>query len=130
MTVDAARVKSLFLEASELADPHVAAAQGYYATDPSATLVARVMGLDLEQRYAAISGAETEHVCTGNSVYRLDALQRVGLFDERLGYGYDNDMSYRLRDAGYALRFCRAAKSVHRWREGFVGYCTQQYGFG
>src|SRR5205807_1530048 len=58
------------------------------------------------------------------------ALQRVGLFDERLGYGYDNDMSYRLRDAGYALRFCRAAKSVHHWREGFVGYCIQQYGFG
>jgi glycosyltransferase involved in cell wall biosynthesis len=115
---------------SEFTAPDVGAVQGYYATDPAATLVARVMGFDLEQRYAAIGGAETEHVCTGNSVYRLDALQRVGLFDEALGYGSDNDMSYRLREAGYRLRFCRTARSLHRWRDGFVGYCVQQYGFG
>ena len=46
-------------------------------------LCARVMGLDLEQRYAAIDGVDTDHVCTGNSVYRADALHGVGLFDER-----------------------------------------------
>ena len=32
------------------------------------------------------------------------ALHRVGLFDEQLGYGYDNDMSYRLRAAGHRLQ--------------------------
>src|SRR5690242_6470894 len=37
----------------ELDDPRVAAAQGYYVSDPGATLCARVMSLDLEQRYAA-----------------------------------------------------------------------------
>jgi len=119
---------ALLLEA--LADPDVAAAQGYYVTDRSANLFARVTGFDLEQRYAAIPGRDTDHVCTGNSAYRLTALREAGLFDERLGYGYDNDLSYRLRDAGYRLVLCRAAKSVHSWREGFVGYCRQQYGFG
>jgi hypothetical protein len=89
-----------------------------------------VAGFDLEQRYSAIRGIETEHVCTGNSVYRLEALRRVGLFDDRLGYGYDNDMSYRLRDAGYSLRLCRDATSLHRWRDGLAGYCSQQYGLG
>jgi glycosyltransferase involved in cell wall biosynthesis len=113
-----------------LADPSVGAAQGYYARDPNAPLCARAMNLDLEQRYAAIEGDETEHACTGNSAYRSDALRRVGLFDEALGYGYDNDMSYRLRAAGYRLAFCREARSVHRWREGLVGYLRQQYGFG
>ena len=116
--------------ALELDDPSVAAAQGYYVTDRGATLCARVMGFDLEQRYASIPGRETDHVCTGNAAYRLDALRRVGLFDESLGYGYDNDMSYRLRDAGCRLVFCRDAKSVHRWREGLANYCIQQYGFG
>jgi len=113
-----------------LEDPAVAAAQGYYATDPRASLCARVMSYDLEQRYAAIDGSDTGHVCTGNAAYRATALHQVGLFDETFGYGYDNDMSYRLRAAGYALRFCREARSIHRWREGLFGYLRQQYGFG
>lgn len=114
----------------EFDDPAVAAAQGYYASDPRATLVARAMSLDLEQRYAAIEGQETDQVCTGNAAYRTEALRRVGLFDESFGYGYDNDVSYRLIAAGYRLTFCRTARSVHRWREGLAGYVVQQYGFG
>jgi glycosyltransferase involved in cell wall biosynthesis len=111
-------------------DGRVAAVQGYYAADPAASLCARAMGFDLEQRYASIDGDEVDHVCTGNAAYRAEAIHEVGLFDESFGYGYDNDMSYRLKQAGYRLRFCRAARSVHRWREGLSGYVTQQYGFG
>jgi hypothetical protein len=39
-------------------------------------------------------------------------------------------MSYRLMNAGYALRFCPEAVSVHRWRETLRGYLIQQYGQG
>jgi glycosyltransferase involved in cell wall biosynthesis len=113
-----------------LAAPGVAAAQGYYATPARATLWARVMGLDLEARYARIRGHDVDHVCTGNSAYRAEALREVGLLDEGLGYGYDNDLSYRLGAAGYRLRFCREARSVHRWRESLAGYLRQQYGVG
>jgi hypothetical protein len=52
------------------------------------------------------------------------------LLDDSLGYGYDNDLSYRLQAAGYRLAFCRNARSRHRWREGLKGYLVQQYGFG
>jgi glycosyltransferase involved in cell wall biosynthesis len=114
----------------ELEDPAVGAAQGYYASDPDAAWCARAMGFDLEQRYGAIEGRETTHVCTGNAAYRAEALRTVGLLDETFGYGYDNDLSYRLRAAGYRLVFCRKAQSVHRWREGLIGYLRQQYGFG
>ena len=113
-----------------LDDPAVAAAQGCYVADRGSRLPARVMGFDLEQRYHALREGRTTHVCTGNSVYRASALHRVGLFDEELGYGYDNDMSYRLQQAGYRLVFCRDARSTHRWRDSFWGYCVQQYGFG
>ena len=113
-----------------LAAPDVGAAQGYYVVPADGGLWARVMGLDLEQRYSRIRGRHVDHVCTGNAAYRVEALRRVGLFDEALGYGYDNDMSYRLAAAGYRLAFCRDARSVHRWREGFCGYLRQQYGFG
>jgi cellulose synthase/poly-beta-1,6-N-acetylglucosamine synthase-like glycosyltransferase len=115
---------------AEFNDSAVGAAQGCYVNDPSSTPWARVMGLDLAQRYDAVEGVDTDHVCTGNSIYRADALRRIGLFDESMGYGYDNDASYRLLAAGYRLKLCRNAESVHRWREGLAGYLVQQYGFG
>ena len=113
-----------------LAEPGVAASQGWYTTPRDGGLCARVMGLDLERRYARLRGRYLDHVCTGNTAYRADALRAVQLFDESLGYGYDNDLSYRLRAAGYRLAFARQARSVHRWREGLVAYLRQQYGVG
>jgi GT2 family glycosyltransferase len=113
-----------------LSEPGVAAVQGTFVTDRRSPLVARVMGLDLEERYAAMGGPETGHVCTGNSAYRADALRAVGLFDESFGYGADNDMSYRLRAAGHELRFRPAAKAVHHWRPTLWRYLVQQYGVG
>jgi GT2 family glycosyltransferase len=112
------------------ADPEAAAVQGHFVADPTHSLWARVMGLDLAERYAAIRGVRVDHVCTGNSAYRTDALLRVGLFDERMGYGYDNDMSYRLVGAGHRLLLCRAARSVHHFRPDAVGYFSNQYGLG
>jgi cellulose synthase/poly-beta-1,6-N-acetylglucosamine synthase-like glycosyltransferase len=117
------RVAELF------ADPRVGAVQGRYTTHPADSFYARVMALDLEQRYDRLT-ADVDHVCTGNTAYRASALTEVGLLNEHLGYGYDNDLSYRLGAAGYQLRFCREARSRHRWREGLSGYLTQQYGFG
>lgn len=107
-----------------------AAAQGWYETDPEGSIWARVMGRDLEQRYARLAKSAIDHACTGNSIYRRSALDRVGGFDESLGYGYDVDLSYRLGSEGYSLVFCREARSVHLWREGLVAYLRQQYGVG
>ena len=118
-----ARVTELFQ------DPRVGAVQGRYTTHPADSFYARVMALDLEQRYDRLA-ADVDHVCTGNTAYRASALFDVGLLNEQLGYGYDNDLSYRLGAAGYRLLFCREARSRHRWREGLAGYLTQQYGFG
>ena len=116
--------------AAALSDSGVGAAQGYYLTPPDASVWSRAMGLDLEQRYGRIRGPYVDHVCTGNSAFRAAALREVSLFDETLGYGYDNDMSYRLAAAGYRLVFCRDARSVHRWRETMWAYLVQQYGVG
>ena len=126
------------------ADPRAGAAQGLYVARPGAPLLARVAALDLEQRYAALHEGRSSsrgdrvsvhpvsvnHVCTGTTAYRRDALLEVGLFDESLGYGYDNDLSYRLKAAGWRLYLCRAARSVHAWPEDLAGYWRQQYGQG
>lgn len=110
-------------------DPEVGAVQGRYTASRHDSFYARVMALDLEQRYDRLQ-ADVDHVCTGNTAYRASALADIGLLNEALGYGYDNDLSYRLSAAGYRLLFCREARSRHCWREGLAGYLTQQYGFG
>ena len=89
------------------------------------------MGLDLEQRYAAIDGCDRP-ITSAPATPRI-ARTRCTCRDSstsRFGYGYDNDMSYRLRAAGYRLVLCREARSTHQWREGLRGYLGQQYGFG
>jgi GT2 family glycosyltransferase len=111
-------------------DPRIAAVQGYYEARRSQPWLARLNGLDLEERYARIRDDVLDHVCTGNAAYRTHALRSLGGFDESLGYGYDNDLSYRLVAAGHSLRFCRKARSVHHWRSTLKGYLSQQYGVG
>jgi glycosyl transferase family 2 len=113
-----------------LAERGVAASQGWYRTPRDASVWARVMGLDLEQRYRRLGARYLDHVCTGNTAYDADALHAIALFDESLGYGYDNDVSYRLAAAGYRLAFARDARATHRWRDGFFAYVRQQYGVG
>lgn len=109
--------------------PRVAAVQGRYQTAPGASLWARVAGLDLEDRYARLR-EPVEQAASGNTLYVAAALAAVGGFDESLGYGYDNDLSYRLRQAGYELRLAREARAVHHWRPTLLGYLRQQYGVG
>ena len=114
--------------AAELASaPDVAAAQGRYRTLRGDGWWARVMGLDLDLRASRLPRC-VDHVCTGNTAYRRSALQAVGLFDESLGYGYDNSMSYRLGEAGWRLVRCPAATAVHRWRPRLREYLLQQFG--
>jgi glycosyltransferase involved in cell wall biosynthesis len=116
--------------AAALDDPGVAAAQGHYVTATDAGFWARSMGRDLEHRYAGITRRHVDHVCTGNTVYRASALHQAGFLDETMGYGYDNDLSYRLARHGFKLAFCPEATSVHRWKEGLRGYVAQQFGVG
>jgi mycofactocin glycosyltransferase len=112
------------------AAPDLAAAQGHYVTDPRDGAWVAVSMLDLAQRWAAIVDRPTDHVCTGNTVYRRAALEAVGLLAEDMGYGYDNDLSYRLCAAGWRLVICPDAVSVHRLRPGLRAYAGRQYGYG
>ena len=113
---------------AELAfEPDVAAAQGRYRTLRGDGPWARVMGLDLDLRASRLP-REVDHVCTGNTAYRRQALLEVGLFDEAMGYGYDNCLSYRLGDAGWRLLRCPEATAVHRWRPRLREYLRQQFG--
>ncbi len=114
----------------EFSDPKVAAVQGYYKTPNGVSFWAKVMGYDAEARYDEIPSKYVTHVCTGNTAYRKEVLQKVGLFDTSFVYGYDNDMSYRLLKAGYKLVFVKDALCDHYWKSSFWGYIKQQFRAG
>ncbi|RMG04627.1 MAG: glycosyltransferase [Nitrospirae bacterium] len=114
----------------EFSDPKVAAVQGYYMTPKDASFWAKMMGYDVELRYDSIKSKYVSHVCTGNTAYRRDAIERVGLFDSSFVYGYDNDMSYRLQKAGYKLVFLKDAQCDHYWKSTLYGYLKQQFRAG
>ncbi len=112
---------------SEFDDPKVGAVQGYYKTPEGVSFWARMMGYDVETRYDSIDSKYVTQVCTGDTAYRREAVEKVGLFDPAFTYGYDNDMSYRLLDAGYRLVFRKDALCDHYWKEDLRGYIKQQY---
>ncbi len=111
----------------EFDDPKVAAVQGYYRTPRGVSVMARMMGYDVEARYDAIGPKYVTQVCTGDTGYRRAALDAVGLFDPQFVYGYDNDMSYRLGKAGYRLVFRKDAVCDHYWKADVTTYIKQQY---
>lgn len=112
------------------ADDRVAAVQGVWVADLAAPPLVRIATYDVLHRWERVPDGITDHVCTGHTAYRASAVAEVGLLDESMGYGYDNDLSYRLGAAGYRLRLCRHATSVHQWRRGLCSYLRQQYGLG
>lgn len=112
---------------AEFDDPKVGAVQGYYKTPAGVSFMARMMGYDIEKRYDDIKGKYVSQVCTGDTAYRRSALNEVGLFDPSFAYGYDNDMSYRLQNAGYKLVFRKDAICYHYWKSTLKGYVVQQY---
>jgi GT2 family glycosyltransferase len=52
---------------------------------------------------------------TINMAFRREAFDAVGGFDERFTYGSDIDFSWRLTDAGYAIRNVPGAVVRHDW---------------
>lgn len=113
-----------------IAEERCAAVQGVYVADRWSPMLSRLEAADLGLRWAALKGDESDHVCTGNTIYRSEALRAVGGLDENFGYGYDNDLSYRLREAGWTLKISKEARSFHRRTDTPASALRRQYGLG
>jgi cellulose synthase/poly-beta-1,6-N-acetylglucosamine synthase-like glycosyltransferase len=118
------------LWASVQTRPDVAAAQGTFRADARDGVLGHLAALDLQMRYQDKGASPPDHVCTGNTLYRTEVLRSVGGFDAQLGYGYDNDMSYRLGHAGWQLLRVDGAVATHRWPATLRDYLRQQFGQG
>jgi len=93
----------------------------WHFDDPRVGLVApRVLGerrspLDLGDEPARVSaGTRVSYVPGAALVVRVDAFDAIGGFDERLRFGEDVDLVWRLDEAGWR---CRYDPSVSVWHE-------------
>jgi cellulose synthase/poly-beta-1,6-N-acetylglucosamine synthase-like glycosyltransferase len=103
----------------EMMDPKVGAVSGSYGNMRPNSLLACLIHEEIVERHRRMRG-DVDFLATFNVVYRRDALQKVGGFDERFLKGQDAELSWRVMAAGYRLRFALDSRVKHfhedRWK--------------
>jgi glycosyltransferase involved in cell wall biosynthesis len=98
----------------------------YGIANPDAVL-ARLIHAEILLRHARLP-EEVDFLGSFNVAYRRDALEAAGGFDDtfRQASGEDNDLAYRLHDAGGKLRFQREAVVRHYHPDKLIPYLRTQ----
>ncbi len=75
--------------------------------------------------------SEKKHVkSVFHAAYRREVFEKAGLFNENLGRTEDNEMSLRIRDAGYQICLCPDIISYQHTRNSLKKMLRQKYGNG
>jgi hypothetical protein len=108
-------------------EPGVAAAGGTYGIANPEHLLARIVHQEIVERHRRLP-REVDFLGSFNVAYRVDAFEAAHGFDEdfRSASGEDNDLAYRLKDAGGALRFVPEARVAHVHPCALVPYLRTQ----
>jgi len=72
----------------------------------------------LEYLRNSVDGGFCRFIDTRNCAVRMDALKKVGFFDEKLETSEDRDLGYRLFKAGCRVVLNKDAVVLHRWKKG------------
>src|SRR6185312_7830129 len=63
-------------------------------------------------------------------VYRREALERVGAFDDSMVYGEDDELNWRLREAGYRIVLDDSIRFIYFTRASLSGLFRQYRNYG
>ena len=108
-----------------MADPIVGGASGSYGIMNPHSLLACLIHEEIIERHRAMP-SRVNFLATFNVLYRRDALEEVGGFDERYLKAQDAELSFRVMDAGYELRFVFDSRVKHFHEERWLGYLRTQ----
>ena len=105
----------------------VVAVGGTYGIANEDRLLARLVHYEIVERHAAFAD-QVDFLGSFNVAYLKENFHALGGFDEsfRMASGEDNDLSYRLQDAGGVLGFKREAGVVHYHPVAFWPYLRVQ----
>ncbi|MCK4807477.1 MAG: glycosyltransferase [Candidatus Aegiribacteria sp.] len=96
-------------------------------------IIQRLAQIEFDERYKLLSNYETiDMIDTYSAGYRRCVLERTGGFDESFPFPdhEDVDLSYRMAEEGYMLRFAPEAKVSHRHRESWRAYFRTKFSRG
>ena len=112
------------------ADSEVAGAKGIYGTR-QASLVARFAQLEYETRYEIMRRQRTiDFIDTYSAAYRREVLERHGGFDPSFRIDEDQELSFRLAEAGHKMVFNPEALVYHQHPATLSRYLRRKYHIG
>ena len=102
-------------------EPDVFAAGGYLETPREDPWIARLAGYEVERKFAT-KPRDAKHLTSANVLYRREAWDLAGPFDERLvNASLDSVFNGRLAKAGKRLVYEPAARVRHHYKTTFCG---------
>jgi len=104
----------------------VAAVSGLTKLANSTNIWSAFGGYNVEYRQSKIKQEFVDQLSTCNTIYRKSVLDKLGLFDGKFTYGLDNEISYRMIDAGYKLILSKKTFCLHFWPESFMHFIKQR----
>jgi glycosyltransferase involved in cell wall biosynthesis len=111
------------------ADPGVWGVGGALETPREDSWIARLAGYEIERKFAS-KPREAKHLTSANVVYRREAFEVAGPFDERLvNASLDSVFNGKLIDAGKRLVYEPAARARHHYKTSLWGYLRRQYAY-
>jgi glycosyltransferase involved in cell wall biosynthesis len=109
--------------------PGVIAAGGYLETPREDSWIARLAGYEVERKFAT-KPREAKHLTSANVLYRREAWDLAGPFDERLvNASLDSVFNGRLVKAGKRLVYEPRARVRHHYKTTFWAYLRRQFAY-
>jgi cellulose synthase/poly-beta-1,6-N-acetylglucosamine synthase-like glycosyltransferase len=110
-----------------LRDPEVGGSKGVYLSKQRG-LIARFVQLEYESRYRHTARhSSLDFVDTYACCFRRTDIISVGGFDARFRVGEDQEMSFRLAEAGVRVRFAPEARTYHLHCENLWVYLRKKF---
>lgn len=105
------------------------AAGGHLVTPEDDPWIARLAGYEVEAKLLS-RGAEVEHLTSANVLYRREAFDIAGPFDESLvNASLDAVFNQSLRAAGRTLLYVREARALHHYKTSLAGFLRRQIAY-
>jgi len=114
----------------EFKDRKVGIVSGYVATKPDAKFWARIIGFESEDRYDQMKSKYVDFITSTCTAYRREVFSQVGLFNEELKRGSDEDLAQRASKVGWKIVLRKDAVCYHDWASSVKRYFKKQMANG
>jgi glycosyltransferase involved in cell wall biosynthesis len=102
---------------------------GTLVADREDSWIARLAGYEIEEKYKT-KPKSCQHITSANAIYRKEAFERFGKFDENLiNASLDSDFNSRIVSNNYKLIYIKQAIANHHFKPTFFEYLKRQYAY-